>query len=155
MHINISNLSEGIHEYKLSEQAEAIGLGNDFHGAVTSTVTLEKSVHQFLLKVNASAKGFFICDRCSNEFEETVEASFTSVYSWEQDETKNEDDDFFILRPDENIIDISESIREYLTLAVPLKLLCKKSECKIPEYNATEEHTIDPRWEKLKELTRK
>lgn len=154
MQINISNLSEGTHDYDLSEPAEKIGLENDLHGSVTSHVTLEKSMNQLLLKVDASVKGVFICDRCSDQFEEEIKTTFTSLYAWERDEAMEEGDDFYILRPEENIIDISDSVREYLTLAIPLKRLCRKSKCEIPQYHA-EEETVDPRWEKLKELMKK
>ncbi len=155
MQINISNLSEGVHVYNLSEPADNIGLGNDFRGSVTSHVTLEKSMNQLLLKVEASVKGVFICDRCSDQFEEEVRTTFKSLYAWEQDETMEEGDDFYVLRPDENIIDLSDTVREYVTLAIPLKHLCGKSNCKIPPHNSEEKETVDPRWEKLKELIRK
>jgi len=155
MQINISNLSEGIHVYNLSESADKIGLESDFRGPVTSHVTLEKSMDQLLLTVDASVKGVFVCDRCSDQFEEEIKTTFTTLYVWERDKTMEKGDDFYILRPDENIIDISGNVREYLMLAVPVKKLCKKSECEIPQYKTEEENSVDPRWEKLKELIRK
>jgi len=152
MQINISNLSEGVHIYNLSESAEKIGLESNFQNSVTAHVTLEKSVGQLLVKVDASVKGVFICDRCAEEFEEAVAASFIALYAWKNDEIREEGDDFYILRPEENMIDISGNVREYLTLSIPLKQLCKKSACKIPDYKIETEKAIDPRWEKLKEL---
>lgn len=153
MQIDVSGLSEGVHQYELSKTAVDLGLESNFSDKVSARITLEKSDHQFLATVNASVKGVFICDRCADEYTDVVKTTFTSVYSWEQEEETDDDDDFHILRIDENIIDLSPVIKEYLTLAVPIKLLCKKN-CVIPEHIALEKHAIDPRWEKLQTLVR-
>jgi len=153
MKINISGLSEGVHRYDLSRSASELGLHYHVIGDVTANITLEKSIHQILATVTASVKGVFICDRCADEFTEDVKTTFTSVYSWERTEETVEDDDFHILGSDDNLIDFSQSVMEYLMLAVPVKLLCKNN-CKIPEHVAAEKITVDPRWEKLQTLLR-
>lgn len=152
MQINISNLSEGVHTYDLSDEAKTLGLESNFHGMVGAKVTLEKSMNQLLLTINASVKGVFVCDRCADEFEKEIGTTFNSVYSWEQGEESEEEDDFHILKPEENMIDISESVREYLLIAVPLKLECGRTTCEIPPLPANEETVTDPRWEQLKKL---
>lgn len=152
MQINISNLSEGTHSYHFLEDSKNLVIGEVFQGPVAISVTLEKSLNQLLLYIQASVKGVFVCDRCADEFEDKVETSFTSVYSWENDEAPEEDDDFHIVARDQNIIDISESIKEYLTVAVPLKHLCNRPNCEIPVREEDADRSIDPRWEKLKEL---
>ncbi|MFA6456101.1 MAG: DUF177 domain-containing protein [Bacteroidota bacterium] len=151
MKINISGLSEGSHQYDLVATASELGFELNFIGNVTANITLEKSIHQIVAMVNASVKGVFICDRCANEFTDDVKTSFTSVYSWEQTEETEEDDDFRVLRSDENIIDLSSAVKEYLLLAVPIKLLCRNN-CEIPRSISIQEETVDPRWEKLKKL---
>ncbi|MFA6467684.1 MAG: DUF177 domain-containing protein [Bacteroidota bacterium] len=151
MKINISGLSEGSHQYDLVATASELGLGPNFIGNVTANITLEKSIHQIVVMVNASVKGVFICDRCAEEFTDDVKRSFTVVYSWEQTEETEEDDDFHVLRGDENIIDLSSAVKEYLLISVPAKLLCLNN-CEIPKSVAAQKETIDPRWEKLKIL---
>jgi uncharacterized protein len=148
MKINITGLSEGLHRYAFSEPAGELGLESYFSGDVTANITLEKSIHQILVTVNASVKGIFICDRCADEFSEEVTTSYTAVYSWQSAEETEEDDDFHLLRKEENIIDLSASVKEYLMLAVPVKLLCRKN-CEIPEHVRAAEPAVDPRWEKL------
>lgn len=152
MHINISNLSESVHTYDLAVDSGKLELDENFHGTVDAHVTLEKSMNQIAAKVDASCKGIFICDRCGTEFDEQIRTSFVSVYSWENDEAMDEEDDFFVLLPDENMIDLSKNVREYLTLAVPLKLLCKRGECEIPKRTEKSDNSIDPRWEQLQKL---
>ena len=159
MQINISNLSEGLHTYILSDDAKTVGLSDNLRGPVTVSVTLEKSINQMLLTIEASVKGIFVCDRCAEGFELEVKSTFHTVYSWEQpeemDETEEEEDreDYYVLRPDQNMIDIAENVRDYLTLAVPLKLECRKKGCAIPvPPQKEEEQTVDPRWAELKKL---
>ncbi len=151
MKINISGLSEGIHRFELTESPSVLGLAENLSGTVTAQVTLEKSVHQILVTVDASVKGVFVCDRCADEFSDDVRTQFTSVYSWEQREGAEEGDDFHILGKEDNIIDIAEPVREYLMLAVPLKLLCRKN-CELPAVRNEDPETVDPRWEKLRNL---
>ncbi|MHB1049654.1 MAG: YceD family protein [Bacteroidota bacterium] len=159
MQINISNLSEGLHTYTLSDDAKSLGLSDNLHGTVTADVTLEKSINQLLLTIEASVKGIFVCDRCVEEFEREVKSTFQTVYSWEQpeemDETEDDEDreDYYVLRPDQNMIDIAENVRDYLTLAVPLKLECGKKGCAIPDLPHKEEkQSVDPRWAELGKL---
>jgi uncharacterized protein len=152
MQINISNLSEGVFSYDLSAASRDLNLTEEFRGTVNAHVTLAKSLNQLLLTVKASAKGVFVCDRCTDEFEMPVATTFNSVYSWEKNEEDGDDDDFHLLEYDQNIIDISESVKEYLSLAVPLKHVCGRTDCKIPERKGFSDEATDPRWEKLKEL---
>ena len=86
MKINISGLSEGVHQYNLSSPAGDLGLESNFIGDASANITLEKSIHQILARVNAYVKGVFVCDRCAEEFSEVVKTSFTVVYTWEQPE---------------------------------------------------------------------
>ncbi len=154
MKINISGLSEGVHQYDLSAPAGDLGLESNFIGDASANITLEKSIHQILARVNASVKGVFVCDRCAEEFSEVVKTSFTVVYTWEQPEegeVTDEEDDFHILRKEDNLIDLSGPASEYLKLAVPVKLLCRNN-CTIPDHISAEEKTADPRWEKLQTL---
>jgi len=154
MQINISNLSEGEHTYDLSEDAQKLGWNENFTDQIDVHITLGKSLNQLVATIQASVKGVFVCDRCARDFESEIETTFHSVYSWEHDAEQGGDDDFYVLSPDQNIIDITDSVKEYLLLAVPLKRLCGKKDCAIPEHKVQNDDSIDPRWEKLKELKR-
>ncbi len=127
MKINISNLSEGVHEYELSRSAEELGLSEDFTGNVVAHAVLEKTTRQILLRAKVRAQAVFQCDRCANEFRSDIRSVFEAAYVWEAGSSGEESDDFHILSPDTNIIDISKDVKEYTLLAVPLKLLCKEN----------------------------
>jgi uncharacterized protein len=127
MKINISNLSEGVHEYELLQNAEELGLSKNFTGDVIAHAALEKTTRQILLRAKVRAQAVFQCDRCANEFHIEIRSAFETAYMWENGGNGEESDDFHILSPDINIIDISKDVKEFTLLAVPLKLLCKEN----------------------------
>lgn len=163
MKINISNLSQGTHEYELSKSAVNLGLEQNFVGDVAAKVTLEKSSRQMLLRAGVTSHANFQCDRCLDEFKQRIAPAFQTLYVWDHDE-RAENDDVRVLAPDMNIIDISDDVRGALVLAVPLKLLCKEEcfgLCRRCGKNLN--HTadgicdcapkeVDPRWNKLSGL---
>lgn len=163
MKINISNLSQGTHEYELSKSAVTLGLEQNFIGDVAAKVTLEKSSRQMLLRAGVTSQANFQCDRCLDEFTQHVAPAFQTLYVWNHDE-RAESDDVRVLDPDMNMIDISDDVRDALVLAVPLKLLCKE-ECfgLCPRCGKNLNRTangicdcapkeVDPRWNKLSGL---
>jgi uncharacterized protein len=160
--INISNLSQGTHEYKLSKSAAELELHEHFNGDVTSQVTLEKSARQILLRVGLRSSASFQCDRCLEDFTKEISPSFQIVYVWDGEERSAErEEDIRILRADTNIIDISDAVRDTLLVAIPLKLLCKEDCAGLcPKCGKNLNHAaggscdcapdeIDSRWNKL------
>ncbi|MDE3056687.1 MAG: DUF177 domain-containing protein [Bacteroidota bacterium] len=126
MKINISNLSEGIHEYEVFQSAENLRLPGNFTGDVAARVTLEKTPRQIVLRANVSAHALFLCDRCADEFCRDVNSAFTTVYGWGNNGSEKSDE-YYLLASEMNMIDISEDVKEYTLLAVPLKLLCREN----------------------------
>ena len=162
MKINISNLSQGTHEYDLSKEAVELELQENFVGDVAAHVMLEKSSRQILLRARVVAHASFQCDRCLDEFKKEISPAFQLVYVWDvQEHSAAPDEDIRPLRPDTNMIDISDAVRDSVLVAVPLKLLCRE-ECAglCPRCGKNLNHTadgscdcgpgeVDSRWNKL------
>ncbi len=162
MEINISNLPEGTRNYLLEGTLSEVGLETPFAGSVTANVILEKSLQQFSLKVSASCNRNYECDRCLKEFSSLVTAEYRAVYAWENEEVQEkEQEEFHLLSPGANIINISGDVREFLLLAIPQKVLCSE-ECKglCPKCGTNwndktcncKDEEIDDRWSALKKL---
>jgi uncharacterized protein len=125
LRINISKLSEGIHDYQLSTLSKNIGLDERFNDSVRVDVDIDKSSNQFYLKVKIDTNGNFECDRCLEKFEMHLDTSYEMAYMYRQVSDLEEiSDDVHIINPEMNHIDISEDVREYTMLAVPIKILC-------------------------------
>jgi uncharacterized protein len=125
LRINISNLSYGIHNYKLSTEPKYIGLDERFNKPIDVEVELDKSSSQIYFEATINADGSFECDRCLNEFEMHIGTKFEMVYMYRQTSDLEEiSDDVRIIGPDTNLIDLAEDVREFTMLALPIKILC-------------------------------
>jgi uncharacterized protein len=161
--INISKLSEGIHEYTFETESSRIDLGDRFEGPIEVHARLDKSLRQIFLQVTAQAVGAYICDRCLEGFHKHIDTAYSLVYIQDDRSTVDvHEEEVQILSADTNFIDLDEDVRQYLLLAVPQKLLCKEEclglcpVCGINKNNARctcEIKTTDTRWDALKKLS--
>jgi uncharacterized protein len=162
--INISNLSEGIHEYILEAEPSKIGLDERFTSKVKLQVSLDKSLRQILLHAHMKGEGAFVCDRCLDNFTWQMEEKYSMVYIQGNRSTVDlkKEEGVQILSADTNYIDLDEDVRQYILLAIPQKLLCEEN-CKglcatCGKNKNTEDCTCDgqvadSRWDALKKLS--
>jgi uncharacterized protein len=162
MKIDISNLSEGTHEYGLTTEPNAIGLCEQFHNEVRVTLTLDKNNRQIHMTAEVETIGSFRCDRCGDELDKGLRNNFHMLYmSEEEDRDAYDADEVRLVSPDQHEIDIGDDVRQLIMLAVPQKILCKEScagLCPRCGRNLNREHCtctaeeFDPRWDKLRGL---
>jgi uncharacterized protein len=160
MRISISGLSEGPHAYHFTVDPSAIGLGESFKREVTADVLLEKTGRELYLRGEARIMGHFVCDRCADEFDREIVASFRIVYIFdEQDKGRFPGEEVQVITAGTHSLDISEDTRQFLMLSIPLKLLCRENcqgLCPVcgTNWNVAEcscgTNFIDPRWQTLK-----
>ncbi len=170
MKINISNLSEGTHNYEFEENPSAIELDERFSKQVIVRVEIEKRRRQLFLTGHVKTAGTFCCDRCLDDFEKNVDVDYRMTYVYEKPDdgelegSPEEGDEITVIHESTNEIDIAEDVREYILLSVPMKLLCRddcaglcgncganlnRETCVCPKSD------IDPRWEELKKIINK
>ena len=165
MKINISNLSEGVHEYKFEDEPFVIRLDERFSKTVFVNVELEKRRRQLFLAGHVKTIGRFACDRCLDDFDQGISFDYRMAYVLDKsDAVEFDQSEVTVISTSTNEIDISEDVRQYILLAVPLKLLCKEDcagLCSTCGANFNREtctcpkNDIDPRWEKLKKIVNK
>lgn len=162
--INISKLSEGVHRHSLSTDPSDIGLDDRFRTTVQVEASVEKTNRQLLVHCTSHCTGTFTCDRCLDQFERDIDTEFTIVYLQEQPDSGRAGEERVevqYLSPDTNIIDLGEDARQYIVLALPLKVLCSKDcagLCPVCGINwnkakcSCKTEDADPRWAELKRL---
>ncbi len=164
MKIQITGLSEGVHEYRFTQAAAALDLGEQFHGDVTVDARVEKTGTQLSLRATVSVGGKFICDRCTTEYQASLTPSYRMFYVWDENEVGQVDPaEVHILPQGESILDLADDVRQTILLAVPLKLLCRE-DCKgLCPYCGIDLNvatctcalgTEDSRWDALRQLRR-
>ena len=162
--INISNLSEGIHEYRFEAEPSKIGLDERFCGAIKIDVKLDKSISQIFLQTEIKAEGSFLCDRCLDNFHQELNTSYSMMYVQGARSTVdlNTEEEIQILRADMNYIDLDDDVRQYILLTIPQKLLCREDcqgfcpTCGVNKNIASctcDAQTVDSRWDALKKLS--
>ena len=165
MKINISNLSEGLHEYDFEETPSSIELDERFSKPVIVRVEMEKRRRQLFLTAHVKTSGRFVCDRCLEDFDRDLELDYRMTYVYEMNDAEELDqDEVTVIHASTNEIDIAEHVRDYVLLAVPMKLLCRDDcagLCRKCGKNLNHgpcgcpADDVDPRWEKLKQIMNK
>ncbi|MEJ2506006.1 MAG: DUF177 domain-containing protein [Ignavibacteriaceae bacterium] len=164
MKIKVSGLSNGTYNYDFNFGIKNLELEEPFFGDYYTNVVLNKFDDQIIIESSTSVDASFICDRCSKEFVRTVESKYKMVYLLRDISSKSEEVDVTYLPHDADKIDISQDVRDYLILSIPMKKLCKE-DCKGLCYKCGKdlnegkcdcpEQEIDERWKPLLELKNK
>ncbi|HPN38638.1 MAG TPA: DUF177 domain-containing protein [Melioribacteraceae bacterium] len=162
MIIKFTNYIDGIHEFCFNVKAKELGLPEEFTNGVQVEVIMDKSIHQIVLDCKLKSVALLNCDRCTESFNLNINTEFRLVYLFKlkiKDEGENLN--LIYLSLDETKIDITEEVKEYCMLAIPLKLLCKEdckglcSSCGINlnlETCNCKKESYNPIWDKLNKL---
>jgi uncharacterized protein len=168
MQINVSQLLQepigSTREYDISADAEIIGDGNTYH--VQGNCLLLRTQRSVLVKCALDAEVELTCNRCLSRFRHPLKIKFEEEYVPTVDihsgATLPPPDEAGAFTIDErHNIDLTEAIRQYALMAVPMKALCdedcaglcpkcgknlNQGKCDCPAED------IDPRWAKLTEF---
>lgn len=132
-------------------------------GSVQVSVTASKRSDGITFDFDLKGELIVTCDRCLETFQHQLNSEQTLFVKFGQTEQEL-DDDVQVVSKDDNQIDLSSFLYEYLVLALPVKKVHPensegKSGCdprmiaKLNEHIITEESEImDPRWQDLKNL---
>lgn len=165
MKINIHSLRDGISVYDFETNKIDLDLVHDNYpvGLIAVEGKVNKVDHQnIFVSIKFRAPVSFICDNCLEAFERNIDEEFTLLYTRDS-ETPIMDDEEVVhfLSANTQEIDLTTGIREGLTLAIPMRVLCSdgcKGICPGCGVNLNEERctckheSMDPRWEGLKKL---
>jgi uncharacterized protein len=168
MQINVSQLlKESIgssREYKIDEAVDIAGDEHD--SAVSGDISLLRTQRGILVRGALRTELELSCSRCLSAFRSPLNISFEEEYIQTVDvnsglplESSGEPGSFTI--DEHHVIDLSEAIRQYTLLAMPMKPLCRADcagICQECGHNLNQGpcgclvHTVDPRWSKLLDL---
>jgi uncharacterized protein len=158
MEIKISNLGEGEHIYNFDTDAEEFEIPDlNFAGPIKTKVVLNKVGTQ--LNLNLICVGIFIfpCERCLEELKKPFDVNFELIYKFDFsgeliDSDEVNEDNIKYIDPHTYKIDLTNDVRDYLILNVPMKRTHDENDenCKqIRKSDSDESKGINPVWEKL------
>ena len=127
MRIQITGLSEGIHDYHFDTTAAELFLGDQFDGPVSVDTKLDRSGNQILLKGSIRAASSVQCDRCATPFIRNLSPSYQMYYVWnEPDAASFDPSEVQVISPGLSVIALDEDVRQTILLSLPLKILCRE-----------------------------
>jgi uncharacterized protein len=166
MQVNVAQLLKAtIGSEKNYDVDEIINIeGCDY--TVRGKVNLMRTDHGILVEGKLKTDSELTCSRCLTEFDCPLTINIEEEYLPSTDIINGTplpvpDDPGAFMIDERNILDLTEAIRQYAFLAIPMKPLCREDcggLCPICGANLNKEHCdcapepADPRWAKLREL---
>jgi uncharacterized protein len=132
-------------------------------GKLTCQLELDKQERMIILNFKIEGVVKLSCDRCLDTFLSPLKVSEQQIFKF-SDEEMNPDDEIIILSKNDNEIDVSTLIYEYINVAVPLIKLCEdgNKECneemieRLKSFSGNvdtdDKDSTDPRWDALKNI---
>ena len=166
--IAFSGIKEGIHLFDFSADNRFFDKFEESEirkGNVGIQVKLEKRSTHLRLTFNLKGEVELICDRCLENYLQTIESSNQMLVKFSETETDDGDEVIYI-HPGAHQVEIGKLIYEFIVLSIPIrhihpdgqdgKSLCDPAMLhKLDEYRAIdlpEVNLIDPRWNDLKKI---
>ena len=174
--VEFVKLKDGMHQfqYQLDKAFfELFGNTEVLKADLNVQVDMEKSVNMLQVRLNSTGFIFETCDRCLTDLGLPVEAEFKIFYHLNVEEVKEDGvEDLYTevvyLKPSDYKINLAQSIYESVLISLPMIKNCDDLDeddkpCnfemldKLEQMNHgdTQNESVDPRWNKLKELFKK
>jgi uncharacterized protein len=151
-------------EMELDDMEDSIS-GVTFQELATVKLNIQKMKDEYFCHGEVVAPAEIECSRCLEPYHDKLRGELNFVVRRIEARpvmSADEGEEVILLKPNENIIDLHDQIRQALTLALPMKPICSE-DCRglCPECGANlNEETcdcrsddIDERWEGLKDLS--
>ncbi|MBP3826706.1 MAG: DUF177 domain-containing protein [Prevotella sp.] len=163
--IDLKGLQEGLTtlEYTLDDTYfQEIESSEISDGQVHVKVEIRKTRMFWELMLHTEGLVTIPCNLCMDDMEQLIAADNRLVVKL--GEENNEDDELVIVDEDEGILDLSWYIYEFIALAIPIRHVHAPGKCNAAMMKVLEEHStdrssdeesttsVDPRWEKLKNI---
>jgi len=123
--INIATLKEGDQTLEFTCDAKEIGLDDvKIKDKLLISIDLFKIAHQLDLKISVKCLIYLACDRCLENYDYPINSIFELVFVQKGAREKSFDDGYIkSFTPYMQTIDITEDIREFVLLSIPMKHL--------------------------------
>lgn len=127
-------------------------------GEINAEVELVKSSLLMEVRINVCGTVKVACDRCLGDLNLDIKGSM-NLYVKQSEREEGNDDDFIVLSPDDDFIDLSSYLYEVYMLNYPMRVVHPDGECDTEMRDVLDNYIIeeddkpiDPRWDELKKL---
>jgi uncharacterized protein len=164
LRIPITQIRQGIQDFEFTTDRPEMQVG--MPGADAHEASVKAHVtplgQDTLIELSAQNRGTFLCDRCGEPFDQTIQGHVKTLFvNASSADVREESEEVRLLPAETQFIDILQDAVDALLLAVPTKNLCGES-CKglCPRCGknlnegpcSCQEEPEDSRWEALKNI---
>lgn len=162
--INVATLHEGQSQYEADVTAEEADLTEvkEFNCPIHVLHNFNKVGDEVFIKTSLTTQVDVTCDVCLDDFKLDVNELLDIILTKDKDLVERGEEDVYLIADSTTQVDITDSVRQSLLLAVPFKKVCRQ-DCKglcptcggnlnTEQCSCTNERT-DPRWAGLKNIT--
>lgn len=159
--VDITDLSDGIHQLTLDPTAETAGLDPSTFDDLHVEAELQCHRDRILVKMHATATAELTCDRTLEPYDQPVEGDYSLLFG-PPSMVGQDGEEFEEVRPlasTDNEIDLSDVVRDTLLLALPQRRVAPGAEEEpidrefgAPDEEEAEDDAVDPRWDELRKL---
>jgi len=134
-------------------------------GNLKAEVQLQKQENMLIVNFDIKGDIQLTCDVCLSDFDAPTEIKERVIVKFTEEDWQEETEEVIVLTKSDHELDIANLLYEYINLAVPFFAKCKEQgknlQCDpemlsrlttAEETEETEETTIDPRWEALRNI---
>ena len=119
-----TDFTDGLYQIQFKKSVKDLGIEVPFIGDVIVDCKIDKSVRQIVLSCEAECDAQFTCDRCNDNFEETLILEFSLIKVFNLSTAAPDNSSTEYLPADVKEIDISHDLKEFMYLSIPMKKLC-------------------------------
>ena len=159
--LKLSTIKEGRSSFEIEAATADVELQDNeqFSHPIRLSFDCNKIGDEIFVALKTNTVVDLICDVCLEPFSMKLNESVDILLAKDQELVEREEDDVYLIPDSTNEIDITDSIKQTLLLAIPLKKVCRsgcKGLCPICGANlnenpcACERKKTDPRWDALK-----
>jgi uncharacterized protein len=159
--IDITSLSDGIHQLTLEPSAEAAALDPTTFDDLRVEAELQCHRDRILVTLHATATATLTCDRTLEPYKQPVEGDYSLLFG-PPSMVGQEGEAFEEVRPftpSDQEIDLTDVVRDTLLLALPQRQIAPGAEDEpiaeefgAPDEDEETDDSVDPRWEELRKL---
>lgn len=154
-------LSEGKHNFEYTLDSRFFDCFEATKGTEAEIRALVEIIKtSLLMEVRISMEGTVkaTCDRCLGVFDLTVKGGM-NLYVKQAERDSGNDDDYIVMAPDDDYLDLSSYLYETYMLNYPMRVVHEEGKCEAGMKNVLEKYIVDednkptdPRWDELKKL---
>ncbi|MBN1481100.1 DUF177 domain-containing protein [candidate division KSB1 bacterium] len=161
--LNVAAIPEGSSNFEAEATLEDVDLVDDeeFKEKIRIVYNCNRVGNEMFIKTALSTTVDLNCDLCLEPFQSTLSETVEIVLTRDAELVERGEEDVYLFTESTSEVDITESVKQSLLLAVPFKKVCK-ADCKglcptcganlnIESCSCTDDK-IDPRWQALKEI---